>query len=181
MTDTKRCNKCKQDLPKDSFKKNKSRPDGLYPSCRTCDSAYWRNYWATNDVQREKRRAEHREWKKKNPNYMRDWMRKARELDPEKYRLVFRKANLKRQYKITIADYDALYDKQDGKCAICEERHERAGLSSQRTGILVIDHCHKKGDVRELLCANCNAGIGMFGDDVRRLERAVLYLKRHTV
>jgi len=57
---------------------------------------------------------------------------------------------------------------QDGYCIICFEKCD---------DVLVIDHCHITGKVRGLLCQQCNAGLGNFKDDPKRLEKAISYLK----
>lgn len=76
-----------------------------------------------------------------------------------------RKAYLKRTYNLTAEQYENLEKSQDGGCAIC------GGLAR-----LNIDHCHKTGNVRGLLCSNCNRGLGMFADDKSRLLNAIEYL-----
>ena len=43
-----------------------------------------------------------------------------------------------------------------------------------------VDHCHKTGLIRGLLCARCNKAIGWFGDDPALLEAAALYLRQRT-
>lgn len=72
------------------------------------------------------------------------------------------------RYGITIADYQAMYERQEGKCAIC-------GTSEEK---LVVDHNHKTGKVRELLCHLCNAMIGCAREDIAILTAAVAYLHR---
>lgn len=65
--------------------------------------------------------------------------------------------------------YARMVDEQLGQCAICNERPER----------LVIDHDHETGEVRALLCAKCNAGIGLLGDSPDLLTAAADYLRKH--
>ncbi len=60
---------------------------------------------------------------------------------------------------------------QKGLCAICN-KIDRFGKD------LSIDHCHKTGKIRGLLCSACNPAIGAFEDDVERLLRAAAYLQR---
>jgi hypothetical protein len=74
------------------------------------------------------------------------------------------------RYGITLEQYDHLIASQNGRCAICLQ-----GPTGQR---LSIDHCHASGKVRGLLCTNCNAALGMLGDDPARLARAMTYLQR---
>jgi len=70
-----------------------------------------------------------------------------------------------------------MLDKQDGACRICgltEKAHvEQYGCK------LAIDHDHKDGSVRGLLCSRCNRGLGLFGDDPTLLIRAADYISRH--
>ena len=81
---------------------------------------------------------------------------------------------LKRQYGITMADYLAMHDKQSGLCAICS-RPETAVIRGKPIS-LAVDHCHRTGVVRRLLCARCNRGIGAFNHDGDLLAKAIKYL-----
>lgn len=93
-------------------------------------------------------------------------------------------AHLMRKFGITLAEYNALLEKQGGVCAICGEPPTLAlGLQSRRQGRvvrprLVVDHCHETGQVRGLLCTPCNRGIGFLGDDPARVRAALSYLGR---
>ena len=82
-----------------------------------------------------------------------------------------RRASLKSKYGITPEDYDAMFDSQSGRCAICGT--DRAGGSGDR---LHVDHSHETGEVRGLLCGNCNRGIGHFKDSPDTLREAADYL-----
>lgn len=82
-----------------------------------------------------------------------------------------RKANYAR-LGITIEEYDRLFSKQEGRCAICH-RH-RNELKQE----LSIDHNHRNGKVRELLCVKCNSLLGYANDSVELLSNAIDYLKR---
>jgi Recombination endonuclease VII len=55
---------------------------------------------------------------------------------------------------------------QDGMCAICGRKRRR----------LCVDHCHRHGHLRGLLCGRCNSGVGFFSDSPPLLLRAALYL-----
>ncbi|GAA0965597.1 hypothetical protein GCM10009550_66140 [Actinocorallia libanotica] len=76
--------------------------------------------------------------------------------------------HLKRSYGLTPEDVRKMFEFQDGLCAICVE-----GPAEH------VDHDHETGDVRELLCFNCNTLLGKAGDDWRRLQRAEHYLLWH--
>lgn len=76
-----------------------------------------------------------------------------------------------KQYNLTEEDYNLLYSLQEGKCKIC-------GISQFKLKTkLAVDHCHKTGKVRGLLCTKCNLGLGYFNDNYLILEKATEYLK----
>jgi hypothetical protein len=77
-----------------------------------------------------------------------------------------------KKYGISAEDYYKLLDKQEQKCAICG-----AEIGDSNGNRLYVDHDHKTGKVRGLLCANCNFGIGSLKDDVEILKKAILYLE----
>lgn len=79
---------------------------------------------------------------------------------------------IRRVYGITQAEYDAMLEKQNGKCAICNNTDEVEGRK------LAIDHCHTTGRVRGLLCGKCNRGLGLFKDNPDLLLKAISYLAR---
>lgn len=74
---------------------------------------------------------------------------------------------------LTPEDRQLLLNSQDGGCAICGKLDERS-----RHGRLHVDHCHKTGRIRGLLCNRCNRGIGWLLDSVDLLEKATQYLRR---
>jgi hypothetical protein len=75
-----------------------------------------------------------------------------------------------RSYGITPEEYDALLASQGGGCAICGVAENPSGLR------LPVDHDHATGEVRGILCSNCNSGIGMLGDNPDRVIAAAAYL-----
>lgn len=68
--------------------------------------------------------------------------------------LANREYKLRRLYGISLADYAAMYEKQDGRCGICGGKENRLVYGEQPR--LVVDHNHETGKVRALLCASCN-------------------------
>ena len=79
---------------------------------------------------------------------------------------------LKRRFGITKAQYDGMLLAQKGTCAIC-------GQFEKKNRRLSVDHCHKTGKVRGLLCLVCNSALGKFRDDIQTLVKAQEYLKRY--
>jgi hypothetical protein len=80
-----------------------------------------------------------------------------------------RRRRLLREYGISPEEYDALLTSQDGRCCIC-------GADYPGANGWHIDHCHKTGVVRGILCHRCNLGLGNFRDDPERLAAAIEYL-----
>ena len=90
------------------------------------------------------------------------------------------KQNIKRLYGITYEEYLDLEKKQNYRCAICgltlEEAKSRYGRGKVKH--FHIDHDHKIGKVRGLLCQRCNWGLGNFKHDLNNLKKATKYLER---
>lgn len=72
----------------------------------------------------------------------------------------------KRRYGISYATYKTMLAKQNNKCLICNSED-----------MLVVDHNHKTGEVRGLLCHGCNCAIGLLRDDPSILQSAITYLE----
>ncbi len=72
------------------------------------------------------------------------------------------------------AQYAAMLEEQDGRCAIC-----CCALDSSRNTKFAVDHDHQTGAIRGLLCLKCNTGLGLLGDDADRLAAAINYLNTH--
>jgi hypothetical protein len=84
-------------------------------------------------------------------------------------------SDLKKSYGITIDEYDDIYDKQNGKCSICGKEEKAVIRGIPLT--LAVDHSHKTGKVRGLLCHKCNRAIGGLQDSVVLLRKAADYLE----
>lgn len=114
-------------------------------------NCYWGDPIVTSEADYRKSRAEYaREWRKRNPH-------KAKN------------SELKKMFGIGIAEYEEMLVSQEGKCAICGQRDEHFSLA--------VDHCHDKGQIRGLLCSQCNRGLGLFKDSPDLLLKAAEYLR----
>lgn len=93
------------------------------------------------------------------------------ELNREKKRLRYREItryeNYNNKYGITKDKFKELVKIQNGKCWICNEINDE---------YLNVDHNHKTGEFRGLICKDCNMGIGLFKDNPDNLYRAITYL-----
>ena len=92
--------------------------------------------------------------------------------NPDKKKAQAKNSILKTNYGITLEDYNIMLFQQDGCCAICETHHTELKRK------LAVDHNHITGEVRGLLCVNCNLAIGNLKDDITLLKKAIKYLKK---
>lgn len=104
-----------------------------------------------------------KEWRKKHPDF---WRKSSH---PELYRT----NNLKHLYGITLENYERLYNRQEGHCAICDKWFPQFGKKG-----LGVDHDHTTGKIRGLLCNRCNMGIGCLADNIEILLRAIAYITK---
>lgn len=154
---TKRCPNCREDKQKSDFGSNRARRDGLAFYCRECTRLRNRIYQSKPETRERNRSA------------LADLYRN----DPERY-LNYR---YRSRFGITLAEYNALLDKQGGVCAIC-------GGQSLDGSRLAVDHDHRccPGKrscgqcVRGLLCGECNRALAKFHDDPAMLRRAADYV-----
>jgi len=75
------------------------------------------------------------------------------------------------KYGMTESQWQRIYDQQDGRCAICRKYLDDCTAC--------VDHDHETGDIRGILCTQCNSGLGMFKDNVVFLELAAKYLTNY--
>lgn len=152
-----KCSECKIEKPLDCFgKRSRERAiRSLSSLCKQCDA--------------------HKQAAFRQTDKYKEVLRKRKEKQ-NKDKSILKKYNLKQNYGISIEDYDALFQKQNGACAICYKKEEK--LSDGRSS-LGIDHCHKTGKIRGILCAHCNNILGRCNDDMEILSSALLYLKRN--
>jgi len=80
-------------------------------------------------------------------------------------------AIIRRQYGISMQEFEELLEFQNHECAICNKPIEKL---SRRMNI---DHDHNTNEVRGLLCSGCNTGLGHLGDSIEGLKRALQYLE----
>ena len=84
----------------------------------------------------------------------------------------YRNNYFKRNYGITVEDYNSILIEQDYKCKICRKKEYIEGKC------LAVDHNHKTNKVRGLLCTKCNTAIGLFGEQVSILRKAIKHLEQ---
>lgn len=100
--------------------------------------------------------------------------KKTRAKNPEYYKRRHRKYVLMQNYNITEEQYAEMLVSQNGCCAICD-----TPTPTGKWKVFAVDHDHKTGKVRELLCNECNRGIGLLKDNPELLIKAAEYLIKH--
>jgi hypothetical protein len=160
----KRCKKCGESKPLGEFYRAKGTRDGLRGQCKACDTARNKAWYQRN---RERGIANAKRWQQANAERHNAYQRRYRAEHPQQLRA----GHLRRVFNLSGEQYEALLNAQGGGCALCG-REPRPGRS------LHVDHNHKTGAVRGLLCFRCNAGIGQFREDKLRLANAIVYLAR---
>ncbi len=104
---------------------------------------------------RERMNQKHRDYHKRNPNRKPAY-------------------DLRTKYGLTMDEHESMVQACGNLCECCgrpqtHKRHKR----------LVVDHCHRTGKTRGLLCSLCNTAIGQLGDSVEVLTKCIEYLRRH--
>lgn len=175
---SKKCNFCGVEKSAKGFVKDRTRSDGLNYKCRECASRAYQKRRACflsrpdhvipypkqkqcagcrkvmPSVNFPKNRAEH--------DGLYDRCRHCCSVTAKRSR--------HKAYGLSSSDLEALRESQGGACAVC--RTDLAGIK------WCIDHDHKTGAVRGLLCPQCNTGLGMFRDSKTHLVSAIEYLER---
>ena len=133
--------------------------------CRSCANKKSTEWKQRN---KEKVKLQRSKWGQKNIDKLAEYRTKVTPQQKRQYRI-------KAEYSLLWEDYVDLYNKAQGKCAICEKELSLLKETSKHTAH--VDHCHRTGKVRGLLCRSCNRGIGYLNDSPERLEKAASYLK----
>jgi Recombination endonuclease VII len=131
-------------------------PDGNARHCRTC--------------KQERAKLNARPY---DPIKMRQWRKEWRERNP----LYHKKHWLNRAYKLSLEEFDKMVKDRNNKCYICREDMEKPCVDHNHN---CCPDMHKTCGkcIRGLLCAGCNLLLGRLKDDVVKLERAIVYLKK---
>lgn len=145
----KKCRYCKEEKLLDEFYVQKTSKDGVTAKCKICICKYLKKRYPETKL----RKSYKKRLRKKNRFY-----------------------NLKIKYGLTEEDFNNLLEKQNSVCAICKKSETR--IINGKICPLSIDHCHKTGKVRGLLCNECNNGLSRFRDDNKILNSAISYLQK---
>ncbi len=157
MVSVKTCTRCGNEKPIDAYRHGQGYRNGVHSECKSCEN--------------ERLQA----WRKANPERARQQNARSnakRRMNGTGYysgdpgiAMRRRSAHLKRKYGISLEQEQQMRTAQGDGCAACGEK-----------AILHVDHCHTTGQVRGLLCDNCNRSAGCVRDDAARLRALADYL-----
>lgn len=121
---------------------------------------------------KEKKRLRCKEWyyqnREKSLAQGKAWYRAHKDIVKQRSR----DGELLRNFGLTRADYNRLWQIQGGMCAICKIHQ----LDINKN--LRVDHCHKTNRVRGLLCHNCNVSLGLMKESIEALKTMIIYLEK---
>lgn len=100
--------------------------------------------------------------------------KKWKEENPERSRLTSYKYEIRRQYGLEWNEYEKILANQFWSCAICQ-----LDIDDYFRPYFDVDHCHKTGKVRGLLCHRCNKGLGCFDDEIWKIKESIKYLEKN--
>lgn len=146
----KTCSKCGVEKSLSEFHSDKTKKFGVRHDCKICHIEKQKQYAYLN---KNKIRALGKIYYQNNKQ---KWTREA----------------LKRKFNLTIDEYNTILKNQNGGCRICNRKE-----NSTPNRMLEVDHCHKTGQIRGILCGGCNKAIGLLKDSPILCESAANYLK----
>jgi len=193
----KTCTKCGIKREFNKFNIDKSRKSCLDNWCKTCRKIYAKKYYKSNkeaytnrhkkyylnnremDAERSKKyntnnkekvAERKKEWRRKNKERCREYQKKYRQKNFERKR----NNHYMLKYGISLDKYNELFKNQNGLCAICGGIERVWCWGKLRP--LAVDHNHETGEIRGLLCCNCNRALGLLGDNTKTIKNMLDYL-----
>lgn len=184
----KHCNTCGLDKPETDFYKHIRTNDGLCARCKQCDYEKHKLYRETNQhrvsLYRKIYYASHKEIELEQMKTYRAKQEQEKCIKQQEQKIkqdkvlasklrrkeMNRALSLKKKFGISVEQYDNMLIAQNGVCAICH------GLNGNKHN-LAVDHDHKTGAIRQLLCQRCNTSIGLLEEDTALLQKMIDYIK----
>lgn len=183
------CPKCCRELGSEYFGRSNKRRNGLQHWCKECASSYnrarncnfdYRPHSTPKTCSRCSRELSADEFpiSRKVKGGRSSWCKDCHaeyaahkwRSDP-KYIARLRNSQYRRKFGITLEQYEAMLVDQGGTCYVCKQPPNGRRLA--------VDHCHRTGRIRRLLCIECNRALGAVEDDPERLLALACYLESH--
>jgi hypothetical protein len=170
------CTICNIKKKLSEFRINLEQTDKHRNECIDCTNEYNRKrYWKNHKTILEKNRKYRQDNKEKLQKSRIKWLNK----NYNKYIKTQRKQRLKRLYNLTVFDYNKMLEAQNGVCAICLQKEKRINPKTNKVQRLSVDHNHKTGKIRNLLCYKCNKDVDRVEIDYNRFINIFKYLDKH--
>lgn len=167
----KKCSNCKEIKTLEEFHKNNRYKFKRHLYCKQCVAIKWlKNKKDRTEylIKYEENRIRPKEYNEKKSLKSKEYWKKEKDNLKEPRN----KLRLKREYNLTVEQYNQLVEDQQHMCFICEVHEDTLKRK------LAVDHCHKTGKIRGLLCFHCNTGLGHFRDNEKLLTKAIKYLTK---
>lgn len=163
------CGKCELEKSVTEFHRARGRKSGRQSYCKSCRRAY-------EDSDQGKAARKKYNQSETAQTYRASGKRRKAAL---KYSRSDRARSqiLQRLYGVTIEEYYRIFTEQKGVCAICGKKE--TWVLRGKIVELSVDHDHRTGKVRGLLCHKCNPGLGNFNDSPKLMEKAIAYVRRY--
>lgn len=160
--ETKVCTKCLVNKPLEEFHIDHLGKGGRTQWCRPCDNLYHRELRKTASFKKT-----YKKYRQRNQKRIQEWQKEYRD------RTVDHRASysLQRRYNITLETKRIMWGNQNGVCFICGKHSPFEDMH--------LDHNHKTGKIRELLCGKCNLFLGVIENNPTRVFVAYKYLEHH--
>lgn len=174
------CPRCKNTLPYTSFYKNSKKKAGIAIHCIKCSKEMYQE-------NRHKILLNKKEYYIKNIDSKKEYNKAYANINKESIKLrssknyTFNKESIllktktyayKSNYNITLEEFKQKLVEQGNKCLGCNKTFTDKGDAC-------LDHNHKTGKVRGILCRNCNWALGHANDDINILKKIIIYLTKH--
>lgn len=159
-------------MPAKSIAQQQAQTDGLSKSVRwrlrnPGKAKAQRLRWYQKHIEKLRQKAREKYWRNRESSIAAN--RRWKERNPDKLKLGARRSLL-RKYGLTLEMFEIMCLQQKGRCAVCGARPK----------LLCVDHNHKTGRVRKLLCGRCNTIVGIVENSpVDVLDKVTEYLRAH--
>ena len=195
------CCICDKEKSLSDFYKDRTKKSGLSDTCKECSKKYTKEYSKNHQDKiinyqrnyREKNKElinkQQKQYYEENKKELRAYRAKYRIEHKEEikeqqiqYRLKYperiKNHDLRSNHGIMLEEYNRMLELQNNVCAICGEP-ETSKEVNRKVKSLAVDHNHKTGKIRGLLCGKCNKAIGLLQDNTELLQSAINYLNRN--
>lgn len=169
----KTCNKCFVEKQDSDFYFQKNRyGGGISAYCKPCTCVLRKEFRERNP---ERLKAIRMVYQNKNREKIRASNRSRYRKYLGKYKEAARNYWVKTKYGLSPEQFEVIRISQDNKCEICKTEFITNGMKTN----FGVDHCHKTGKTRALLCKHCNSSLGQARDSIKVLTAMISYLRKN--